>query len=315
MKNAIEIMKRKGYKVYVGAKDKSITYKLLRENNIEFHALGKLDSTFSKLKSLVTYSIKIRKLMKKYNFSKDDVVIGISPIHGLIAAKSIGINKRITFSDTDFAPEQVYIYSPLSTKVFTPNWFRLKLFGTKHIKYNGTHEMAYLNKKYFKPNDKILQKYNLQENKYIITRFSKWDATHDFGKRGIQNYVKFVERIIQRYDLLITSEFELPSKLKTYEFTGDKNDFHDILYFSAGYIGEAITVAGEALVLGKPTVVINPIYYEQFNFMQKQFSYFVQLKDEKNCLNIFENIIEQKNQNKNEFRIKDITDLIIASIE
>ncbi|KKL73023.1 hypothetical protein LCGC14_2079050 [marine sediment metagenome] len=77
--------------------------------------------------------------------------MGISPVQVSIASKFVK-STCIGFTDTDFAPEQFYICSFFSNFIFTPKWFPLKVYGAKHIKYEGCQEYTYLNTKYFKPN-------------------------------------------------------------------------------------------------------------------------------------------------------------------
>jgi len=101
-----------------------------------------------------------------------------------------------------------------------------------------------------------------------VVRLINWDATHDIGKRGISDINKFLDILSEKYEILVTSELPIRNKWRKKQYKGKLRDFHHFLFFSAGYIGEAFTTAQKTLVLGKPSVVINPIkclLFEQFN--------------------------------------------------
>ncbi len=59
--------------------------------------------------------------------------------------------------------------------------------------------------------------------------------------------------------VFISSEEELPIKLKKYKIKIAPNKFHDALAFSSLYIGEGGTTASEAAMLGVPTIYINTL--------------------------------------------------------
>ena len=266
-KHIIKYLKKNHHQVIVTSRKKKIAEKLLDEENIPFISLGDYKNNFDKIFKSIPLVIKLILILKHFKFGKNDYIMGISPVHASIASKFVK-SCCIGFTDTDFAPEQFYICSFFSDLLFTPNWFPLKVYGARHIKYNGCHEYNYLTKKYFKPNDTIIRKYGLSGKKYVIVRLINWDATHDIGKRGISDINKFLKILSEKYEILITSEYPVHNKWKKKIYKGKLGDFHHLLFFSAGYIGEAFTTAQEALILGKPSVVINPIkclLFEQFN--------------------------------------------------
>ena len=92
-----------------------------------------------------------------------------------------------------------------------------------------------------------------------MIRLIEWDATHDIGKKRIIVIDLFLNKLSEKYDIVLTSKYPINNKWKRNLFNGNLSDFHQLLYFSVGYIGEALTTAQEALVLGKPSVIINPI--------------------------------------------------------
>jgi len=263
----IRDLKKNHHQVIITSRKKTITEELLEEENIPYISLGDYKSNLDKIIKTIPIIIKLIIILKHFKFGKKDFIMGISPVHASIASKFVK-STCIGFTDTDFAPEQFYICSFFSNFIFTPTWFPLKVYGAKHIKYEGCHEYTYLNTKYFTPKVEIIRKYGLNANKFIVVRLIDWDATHDIGKKGIQDINKFLNILSGKYEVLLTSESPISKKWKKKLYKGKLGDFHHFLFFSAGYIGEALTTAQEALVLGKPSVVINPIkclLFEQFN--------------------------------------------------
>jgi len=295
----IRDLKKNNHQVIITSRKKTITEKLLEEENIPYISLGDYKSNLDKIIKTIPIIIKLIIILKHFKFGKKDYIMGISPVHASIASKFVK-STCIGFTDTDFAPEQFYICSFFSNFIFTPKWFPLKVYGAKHIKYEGCHEYTYLNTKYFKPNAEIIRKYGLNANKFIVVRLIDWDATHDIGKKGITDINKFLNILSEKYEILITSEFPIRKKWKNKLYKGKLGDFHHFLSFSAGYIGEAFTTAQEALVLGKPSVVINPIkclLFEQFNSnneLCRKTSNFLE------AINILDNLVNLDEKKKEE---------------
>jgi len=254
----IRDLKKNHHQVIITSRKKTITEKLLEEENIPYISLGGYKSNLDKIIKTIPIIIKLIIILKHFKFGKKDYIMGISLVQAGIASKFVK-STCIGFTDTDFAPEQFYISSFFSNFIFTPKWFPLKVYGAKHIKYEGCQEYTYLNTKYFKPNAEIIRKYGIDGKKYIVVRLINWDATHDIGKRGITDIDLFLNKLSKKYDIVLTSEYPINNKWKKKLFKGNLRDFHQLLYFSVGYIGEAFTTAQEALVLGKPSVIINPI--------------------------------------------------------
>ena len=93
---------------------------------------------------------------------------------------------HISLEDT-FNQEQVRIYKPFTNSIITGNYPHPDL-GKKQIKVNGYQELLYLHPKKFAPNKSVLSKLGVNENeKYIILRFVSWNASHDYGHKGISN--------------------------------------------------------------------------------------------------------------------------------
>ena len=298
-KYIIKDLKDNHHQVIVTSRKKKIAEKLLEEENIPFISLGDYKSNIDKILKSIPIVIKLIRILNHFKFGKNDYVMGISPVHASIASKFVK-SRCLGFTDTDFAPEQFYIYSLLSNIIFTPKWFPSKVYGAKHIRYEGCHEYNYLNDKYFKPDAEIVKKYGLSLFKYVVIRLIDWDATHDIGKRGITDIDLFLNKLSKKYEIVLTSEYPINNKWKKKIFNGNLRDFHQLLYFSLGYIGEAFTTAQEALVLGKPSIIINPINCFLFEILNSRNELCKKTNDFIEAVNLLDSLVNLEQKRKDE---------------
>lgn len=152
-KNLYFELKNLGYNVIVTASLKEMNYELLQKFNIEYIDLGSYGKTpLVKMLNVPVMALKIAKVAFQY---KPDILIGIASsriCHGTLFSKS----KKYVFTDTEHASEQIALFKPFATKIFTPDHFTRDL-EKKHIKYPGYHELAYLHPNRFKPNPDVLR--------------------------------------------------------------------------------------------------------------------------------------------------------------
>ena len=67
--------------------------------------------------------------------------------------------------------------------ICTPSSYKKEL-GEKHVRYNGTHELAYLHPEYFSPNPKVLDELDLsKDDNLFLVRFAAFNAAHDINSR------------------------------------------------------------------------------------------------------------------------------------
>ncbi len=212
-KNPIRILQKRGWRVKIVARDKSITSNLLLSEGFEYDSLHIGSSVFSKAYSMLPGSLAIYRIAKQFGAT---VLTGIAPVYSSIASRLLG-SPCVSFSDTDSAVEQILIYAPNSTVIHTPNSFRFQL-GKKHHRYPGFHELSYLHPKYFTPNKDVLDDVGLlDEGPPIVIRMIGWDATHDLGVHSESWEGEFIREFKQDYRLVISSEVPLPRSLKPYQ--------------------------------------------------------------------------------------------------
>lgn len=252
-KNFIRIMKERGHELLVTASEKDVSFKLLDLYNIKYINLGHYgNSNVKKLFSIPLMDLKYLLAIKNF---KPDIFLGF----GSIRASHIAflLNKQcINFEDTEHSMEQILLYKPFVKSICTPTFFRLDL-GRKQIKFNGFMELAALHPKYFSPNPAVLTELGLNvEDNIILIRFASFNATHDSRSEhfDVQYIPDLINKLKDKGKIIISTEVELDSSLKKYQYKLSPDKYHDLLYYSKIYIGESSTSAMEAAVLGTPSI-------------------------------------------------------------
>ena len=257
-KNVYFELIEKGYKVIVTASLKEINYELLRKYNIDFIDLGSYGKTpLMKMFNIPLMALKMAGVVRKY---KPDILMGIASSRICHATM---FSKRTTyvFTDTEHATEQIALFKPFATKIFTPDSFTKDL-GKKHIRYKSYHELAYLHPNRFKPNPDVLKELSLKANEpFFVLRFVSWGASHDIGQKGlsVDNKRKLIELLKPIGKIIISSEGQLPSEFEPYRLTICPAKMHDLLYYTTLFIGEGATMASECAMLGTPAIYINSL--------------------------------------------------------
>lgn len=247
-----------GHLVKFVARDKEITFKLMKDYGLEYKKLSsKRKGLFGLAFELVEHQSKLFSVINEFN---PDVIMNIGGTFIVHVAKLLRKNTCV-FTDTEHAKFSNNITFPFATWICTPNSY-LDDLGEKQVRYNGYQELAYLHPNYFKPNKEILEELNLDGNEhFFVLRFISWGASHDVGQTGLSDNEKIAltDRLKEYGRIFITSEGELPDELKPYELTISPTEIHDLLYYTSMYIGEGATMASEAAILGTPSVYINPL--------------------------------------------------------
>ncbi|MFW9882572.1 MAG: DUF354 domain-containing protein [Candidatus Thorarchaeota archaeon] len=257
-KNFIWEMEKKGHKIIVTARKKDVIEDLLNHYKIDFIFRGEIKkSTINKAINMPKISLKLAGLIKK---NKIEYSMGILNPYVSQSASLTG-QKSFIFSDTEHAKLANRITIPFCNQVLTPSCFNGNL-GSKHIRYKGYHELAYLHPNRFNPDSSVLDGLQMnKEDRFVIIRFVSWGASHDIGQKGIsdENKIRLVEGIKKHAIPLITSEGKIPNKLQKYKIKIPPHMIHDAMFYSNMYIGEGATMASEAAVMGTPSIFIHPM--------------------------------------------------------
>ena len=257
-KNFIKKMEEHGHKIYITERKREITEELLKSYNIEYiNIIGQEKNLGKKILNNIVRTKRLIKIFKEY---KPDIVTGVADTPLVWASKFVK-SKSIIFTDTEDAILTNRLAFPFTDFVCTPSCYNGWVPTSKHIKYNGYHELAYLHPNWFKPDSSVLDDLNLiKDDKFIIVRFSSWDASHDIGQKGFKSMeerINFIKTLEKYGKVFITSEIPLPNSLKKNRFTVSPEKIHSLLWYSTVYVGEGHTMATESAVLGTPSVIIS----------------------------------------------------------
>ncbi len=257
-KNFIFEMQKRGHQIFITARDKDVSHKLLDAYALKYHSMGKGAIGKGAIGKML-YIIYAEFLTLYYFFKfKPQLSISFSSTPISHISYLFGID-HLAFDDTEHAKLNRKLYIPFAKKVFTPSCFTLDL-GEKHIRINTYMELFYLHPNRFKPNKDIYNLLSIKEGTpYIIIRFISWKAFHDIGEKGIssEERIRLVNELSKSAKVFITSEGDLPKELLPYQIKIPVEKMHDALAFSKMYFGDGGTTASECAVLGIPSILIS----------------------------------------------------------
>jgi len=246
-KNFIWEMEKKGHEFKIAVREKNPMKELLGHYQIPFTDIGSPPSgTLNKALRMPANDMKLLKIARDF---KPDVLTGIGSPYVAQVGKLIRKPSYI-FTDTEHAKLINKLAVPFATKVLTPGCF-LNDLGSKHIRYNSFHELAYLHPNRFK--DKGIGKRN------IIIRLSSWDASHDKGRQVIEDIIfSHLSKKLAVYGDVVNSREEgirMTLQGRLYE----PWQLHAIMKNAILYIGDGATMATESALLGVPSIYISPL--------------------------------------------------------
>jgi len=290
LKNPYLSLKEIGYEVHMAIKPKDTLEDLLKISGIEYFKMSNISSTNRILK----YVDSLCRLIKYCFFikrSRYSLLVGTSwenaKIGKLLHIPSICLNE----DDAKVVPLFSLNAYPGSSVILSPISCDNGKYEMRSIKYHSFHELAYLHPNYFKPNYKILKKYNLILKQYSILRFSDLSAHHDRGKEGISFdlAIKLVKILQKNGDVIITSERPLIKELEKYRLEISPIDIHHIMCFANIYIGDSQTMAAESGILGIPFIRFND-FVGKLGYLQEleekyQLGYGIKTNDPEKLLN------------------------------
>ena len=189
----------------------------------------------------------------------------------LLSAHSVSITHigwlmripRIVHEDTEFGTFQQRLYIPFATQIVTTTAY-YKDWGSRQIRINSLEPLAYLHPSQFRPDAQVLAKYGLSPDvPYVVLRFITWRALHDRGVSGFTD--EDVSRIVDAVKaagikrIVASVERGRQNPVGVDAVTPAPPDLHHLLAFANLCVSESITVAGEAAILGVPTILVNPL--------------------------------------------------------
>ena len=282
-KNFISIMQKKGHSFVIVARDKEVTFKLLKSLGIHYFSRGQGSrNIILKIFGMFKIDMMIYRLALRH---QPDFFLSFSSEYASHVAAILG-KPNIVFNDTEHVQYMKLLCYPFADAIVTPAFFSDAL-GEKHISFAGYMESCYLQPRYFTPDESVLAKAGLKAGeRYVVVRFVSWSANHDVGQRGLSyDYkLKLIKELTRHTRVIITSEGNLPEELLQYKLDIPPEYLHDLLYFADLYIGEGSTTASECSMLGTPNIYINSLYAGNVADQEKNYGLSFRFKTQDNVI-------------------------------
>ncbi|MHC1738591.1 MAG: DUF354 domain-containing protein [Ignavibacteriaceae bacterium] len=259
-KHFIKIMQSKGNEVIIAARNKDITFELLNTYKIKYYVLGRhYKSLVGKAFGAFSHLAKMIYLGLKY---KIDIYLDAGTMYPAIVSFVLRKpNIMVDNTDVDFTLNIAIFFTNV---IITPVSFK-KDFGRKHIRCESFNELAFLHKKYFRPDPSILKALSINAGeKYVLLRFVLWKSIDDIGYSGFSQ--DEIREIVKKFSsfgrVFISCEYELPPDLRELQIEFNPKikfgDMQNIEYYAHIYFGESGAMATECAMLGTPSYFISP---------------------------------------------------------
>ncbi len=243
-----------GHNVVVVTRNKEITDRLLRQYEIAFESLSTpARGLLGMMRELIVRWARILSIIRR---EKIDVCASISGISTGVPAFFARI-PNVVYTDTEDADLSNRIAFPFASEIWTPEYF-LDDLGAKHHRYNGLHELAYIQGFDFDAARADRKALGLPED-YCIVRLIAHDALHDRDITGLQpeHLRELVTRLRTMGRVYITSQGGVPGEFRDEEMGFPIEKMHAVLAGARLFVGESPTMAVEAGLLGVPSYLIS----------------------------------------------------------
>lgn len=258
-KFVIRHLREKGDKILLVVRDREkMVANLLKEEGEDFVLLGgHVRSIAGKACYMVMNDIRLLRIASRF---RPDIFVSMnSPYSAHISF--LMRRPHLSFTDTENSKIIFLLLAPFTDTMITPTAFRGSFAFRKKVKVDCYKSLAYIHPRYFSPDPKVLQEAGINTGeKFVMVRFSAYDASHDIGLRGLgeRSRKRIVSELSKHAKVFLTSEVGLSEELKRHVPLVRINRMHDLLAFSSLYVGEGSTMAIEVGLLGVPSVLINP---------------------------------------------------------
>ena len=252
IRNAIKKLQDKDHEILITVIEKDVSIHLLDSYGLNYTVIGK---NVTGLGNKILNSVTIEKNL--YNFIKEhrpDVLIGVGSPYLAHVGTLTGV-PYLNFGDTEMSRYD-WTWTPFASVMIRPAAYRAPI-GSREIRYNGYHEIAYLHPDYFTPDPAVYADLGLSPgDPFIIFRLISSTASHDAGFHGIRkdSEIDVIDQLSEYGRVFITSERKLAGPLDKYRLSALPEKMHSILHYASLYFGDGGKSATEAAILGTPSV-------------------------------------------------------------
>jgi predicted glycosyltransferase len=250
-------LQKNGHQAVIIARDKDVTLELLDHYGFKYLTVGRSGrkNRCYQLWELLHRDWIIWRVAKKF---KPHIIFTRNPA-GVQVARLTGAVGIFDTDDGLAAGIHFRTAAPFASIITTPDCLE-EDFGSKHIKYPGYKQNAYLHPDHFKPNPEVLKILKVEpDQKYFLVRFVEMVASHDTAESGLSHDVKarIIGHLTRFGRVFISSEGRLPEKWRSMQIKIPPHMIHDVIAFATFCVGDSQTMAAEAAMLGTPNLRIS----------------------------------------------------------
>lgn len=243
-----------GHETFVVARNKDVTTELLDHHRIEYVTVkrSRRRGRLGLATELVRRDLALRRIIRDFGA---EVLLTRNPA-GVQAARLTGV---LGIFDTDDG-KQVGVHFRAAARfahvITTPDCIADDL-GARHVKYPSYKALAFLHPDRFAADPSVREQLGVHEgDRYSIVRTVALGASHDRGAVGFDpDLLSNVLQVLRRHGpAFVSSETSLPPDLEPFALPVPAHRVHDALAFAALCVTDGQSMAGEAAVLGVPSI-------------------------------------------------------------
>ena len=257
--NIVRALCSRGDSVRTLAIDKDGDLKLLEHYGIPYELCAHSTGKNIVEKGWLFFAMCINHTWHALRYQPDILIGRASPM--MAVAAWVARKPHLIYEDTEVSKFSLNICKRLSTKILTPRTFLTDL-GRVQERVDTYKELFYLHPSVFTPDRQRLRDAGFNPDEpYILVRFVAWNASHDVGKKGLNDADKLalVKRLSKRARVYVSAEGQMPPELEPYKLATPYELIHHVLAFARLVYSEGATMASEAVVLGTHALYINAI--------------------------------------------------------
>jgi len=267
---AINRWRLEDHKVVVTARRKDVLLDLLKEAGEEAHVIsGVRNGRIGQATELLQ---RIRSLIPIIRTNEIEVLTAVGGVSVSHAARLSG-RPSLIWTNNENARLSNNITLPFASCVATPTSF-IGNWGTKHRRYRGNHERAYIPRDFGKPDRGVLSEWGLDPDRpFSLVRLVSWQASHDKGHHGlIEDDVKRLTIHLEQYgQVALSIEGECPEIFEKWVRPIPPSRMREAIALASCYIGEGATMASEAALMGVPNICFSTIRLGYLEELESKF--------------------------------------------
>jgi predicted glycosyltransferase len=247
------------HKVFIFIKSKDILEEVLQEHGFSYENISQNPSKNKLFGNIINIVNRTSALYSSFKRNKINLLITCAS-YSCQSAKLLGI-PSVVLNDDDYSviKKSAILGWPFASVILAPRSCEMGFWKRKTYFYNGYQKLGYLHPNIFRSNPSVLEKYNLESEKYFLIRTVSLTAHHDHGINGIDSELlnEIILKLSKIGKVIISSENDIPDHFKKYQIQIEHKDIHDLISFAKLLIGDSQSMAHEAAVLGTPNIRIN----------------------------------------------------------